>query len=86
MLNVKIVTLTFFFRGFERIFYARSHSLKAYRVTFSHFFCFQQKWRKVTICALSTFSFFLSFFCFFFFIFFHFFDFLLSRRADRLLG
>ena len=39
---------------------------KAHRVTFGHFFCSHQKWQKVTLCALSAFS-----FLTFFFVFFH---------------
>ena len=64
-LKCKIVTLTFFFRGFERIFFTRSLLDKAHRVTFGHFFCSHQKCQKVTLCALSTFSF-LAFFLGFF--------------------
>ena len=74
--------LDVFFRGFERIFFTRSLLDKAHRVTFGHFFCSHQKWRKVTLCALSTFSF-LAFFLRFFLIIFDFFCFFLFFTFPR---
>ena len=63
------MTSTFFFSGFDRIFFARSHSLKAWGEGFWHFFFYKENCQNPLLCALSTFSFsqfFLSFFGFFF--------------------